>query len=157
MVEDRLNEIVSRMRVMREDYDRELEEERRREEEAAERRLRVTRGWQRLRTGREQVVDDINTALHETGVQLRLAEGFESENDDHELDYLVLTFQGLEHPQLGRVRLRVCLKDTGMIAADVLTDAAPKRLKRLTYEEFTMTAWRNMIYEHIELALSGER
>ena len=32
MVEDRLNEIVSRMRVMREDYDRELEEERRREE-----------------------------------------------------------------------------------------------------------------------------
>jgi hypothetical protein len=156
MVDDRLNGIVSRLQVMGEDYDRAQAEEQRKADEAAERMVRVQRGWEQLRSRRQKVVDEINSALRETGFQLHLSDRFEAESAN-EIEYCIVSIQGKQHPMLERVRLRVSLKEDGMIAADVLTDTAPRRLKRLTYEEFTIAAWRDLLFGHLELALSQEQ
>ena len=75
---------------------------------------------------------------------------------DDEIDYLLIDFRGKEHPTLGQMRLRVALKQDGMVVADVITDTKWRRLRRVTYEEFTLDAWRDLLVEHVDMASSEE-
>ena len=154
MVDDRLNGIVRQLRAVGEEHDRAVAEEQRRVEEEAQRKLLVERGWHRLRGRREGVVDELNLVLQETGFQLHVAADFVSEHAD-EIDYFIVSFRGKQHPKFEHVRLRVSLKEDGMVVADVITDGASKRLKRLTYEEFTIDTWRGILLDHLELLVTN--
>ena len=153
--EDRLRRAVRRLRWIADDYDREKEEAQRRETEAAERKARVARGWRTLKAKRQQILGEVNSALKETGFKLHMSSDIGVLKDD-EIDYLLIDFRGKEHPTLGQMRLRVALKQDGMVVADVITDTKWRRLRRVTYEEFTLDAWRDLLVEHLDMASSEE-
>ena len=155
MVDDRLDEIASGLAALGAEYERRIAEEQRRAEEEAEWKLRMERGWHALRDKRQSIIDEINERLSHTGFQLDLIDGLEVESAE-EIDYFLLSIGGRAHPKLERIRLRVCLKENGFVAADVLTEGASQRLKRFTYEEFTIQAWRTLVIDHLEKVLAQD-
>lgn len=155
MVDDRLNRVARRLLAVGDEYERALAEEQRRADEAAELKLRVERGWRILKPKREEVLAEVNAALSESRFQLNMSNDFGVLTYD-EIDYFLVTIQGRHHPKLSTLRLRVALKENGVIVADVITEATSRRLKRVTYEDFTPAAWREMLLDYLELAGSDD-
>lgn len=155
MVDDRLSKVARRLRAAGDEFERARAEELRRAEEAAERKLRVERGWRMLQAKREEIIDEINSALSNSGFQLHMSSDGGAVKDD-EVDHFRVTIRGRPHPKLGSTILRVSLKDSGAVVADVITEATSRRLKRLTFEEFTQAAWRELLLDHLETAGSDE-
>lgn len=156
MLEDRLNDVVRRLHLIADDYDRAKAEAQRQADEAAERQARVERGWRTLQTKRAQILKDVNRALTAAGFQLHISSDF-GVLKDNEIDYFLVDIRGREHPDLAQLRLRVALDNAGMVTADVITTTNWQRLRRMTYEEFTPAVWKDLLIEHLELASSSDQ
>ncbi len=151
----RLKEILDRYRAVSEEQDRADAQARRVAEEEALRKARLVQAWAFLQPKRQQVLEEINAALCDTGFQLQIF-GESSGNDDGELESFKVKFAGRPHPQLSYVFLRVSLRENGSVFVDVTGAKHLERKRSLSLQEFTIGAWQDIILDHLAAAAPRE-
>ena len=153
---DRLSQIVARYKVAKEEHERAEAEAKRLAEEAAERRRRTESGWHFLQAKREEIVDEINAALSETGFQLQVVKRLEVPRDG-EMDSFSVRFTGRRHPKLEVTWLRVALRESGFVVVDANDGNTIQPGMRLPFEKFSVAAWRDLLLNHLDAVVSAQQ